>query len=249
MTRTLFFLLMGLVLQVSCEDTKEDFQLDSLGYNYYPLEVGNYWIYQVDSVEYIDLGAIKDTSRSYVREEIVEEFVDQVGDTIFRIERKVSPTQDYNWKVKDEWATEKNQTRVTRTEENLKYIKLVFPPTENISWDGNSFIPEGTEVFVAGETMDFFLDWSYKVLSLDQTETIGDTEYEKVVTTQNADSDELDLLHRRYVIEKYARDVGLVYKKHTILDTQCIEDCEGQTWEEKGEIGYTLEMTLLEYGS
>lgn len=247
--RNLLLVILGIICLTACkEDTKEDFELDSLGYNYYPVELGKYWIYQVDSVTYIDLGAIKDTTRSYLREEIVEEFVDQVGDTIYRIERKVSATSDYDWKVKDEWATEKQSNRVTRTEENLKYIKLVFPPTKSIAWDGNAFIPEGIEISVGGETIDFFLDWSYKILSVDQTETIGDIEYDNVLEIQNADSDELDLLHRRYVIEKYAREVGLVYKKHLILNTQCIEECEGMTWEEKASKGYTLEMTLLEHG-
>ncbi|MDA9774551.1 hypothetical protein N9B82_06300 [Saprospiraceae bacterium] len=246
--KKLLFLVFITVIAFSCNDQTEPFELDAFGYDYYPVEQGMYWIYQVDSVVYSDLGAVKDTTRSYLKEEIVERFIDQLGDTIFRIEREFSPTIDYDWKVKDEWATHKEPNRVTRTEENLKYIKLVFPPKENVSWDGNSFIPEGTDLFVGGETLDFFLNWSYKILSVDQAENIAGVDYDEVVTIQNADSDEIDLLHRRYAVEKFAKNVGLVHKKHIILDTQCIVDCEGQTWEEKGEKGYTMEITLIEYG-
>jgi len=232
----------------ACNDTTEDFKKNGFGYEYYPVQEGSYWIYQVDSVVYIDLGAIKDSTTSYLKEEIVEEFVDQLGDTIYRIEREISNSLDFDWKVKDEWATHKEANRVTRTEENLKFIKMVFPTNTGSSWNGNAFIPDGVELFVGGETLDFFIDWNYRILSTDLPEEIGSIEYDSIVTIQNADSSEEDKLHRRYAIEKFAKNVGLVYKKHVMLDTQCIEECEGQTWEEKGWMGYTMEITLLEYG-
>lgn len=244
----LFCLLFSIVYFTACEDVKEDVKLDSFGYEYFPLEMDAFWIYKVDSVIYTKLGDEKDTTSSYVKEEIIEVFVDQLQDTVYRIERSVSQSSTYDFKVVDIWAAQKDRNKATRTEENLKYMKLVFPLKEAVSWNGNSFITEDVNIFVGGETLDFFIDWDYKVLSIESDVVVGDNTYSQVATIQNADSGQDELIHRRYVIEKYAKGVGLVYKKHIILDTQCIVGCEDQTWEEKGEKGYVLESTLVEYG-
>ncbi len=240
-------ILLSLACFTSCEEVTEDVTLDNFGYEYFPLEENAFWIYKVDSVIYSQLGEEKDTTSSYVKEEIVEVFVDQVQDTVYRIERSVSKSSDYEWNVVDVWAAQKNQTMATKTEDNLKYMKLVFPLKETVSWDGNAFITEDVDVFVGGETLDFHRDWDYRVLSIESDALIGDESYTEVATIQNADSGENEFIHRRFVVEKYAKDVGLVYKRHVILDTQCIVECEGQTWEEKGEKGYLLESVLVEY--
>lgn len=241
-------LLLTLFCFVGCENVTEDVVLDSDGSAYFPLENNLFWIYQVDSVIYSKLGDDRDTTSSFVKEEIIEVFVDQLQDTVYRIERSVSPTSNYDWTVVDIWAAQKDQAKATRTEENLKYMKLVFPLKENISWNGNSFITEDVKIFVGGETLDFFIDWDYRVRSIEPNAEVGENNYNEVATIINADSGENELIHRRFVLEKYAKDVGLIYKKHIILDTQCIIECEGQTWEEKGEKGYVLESTLIEYG-
>jgi hypothetical protein len=66
-----------------------------------------------------------------------------------------------------------------------------------------------------------------------------------VVTVQNADSE--NLIELRLAHEKYARGVGLVYRELWILDTQCIEDCIGMTWEQKAEKGFILKQTLIDH--
>lgn len=237
------------LLFMSCDPVKEPFNFSDFGYQYYPIEEGSYWIYQVDSVVYRMVGAQRDSTTGYIKEEIVERFIDAVGDTIFRIERSFSRSSDYKWRVQDEWATSKDAGKVTRTEENLKYIKLVFPLKENVSWDGNIFISEDEiSIEVGGETLKPFLDWKYKVLTLGEKEIIGNNSFEKVSTIQNVDNSD-DFLHFRYAVEKYAENVGLVHKKQLILDSNCIVGCDTLTWEEKAEKGYIMEMTLVEYGN
>ena len=108
--KVLFSIVIALFIFTSCEDTKEDFIQGDKGYSYFPLEINNYWIYQVDSIIYRNLENKIDTTRSFLKEEIVEVFVDQVNDTIFTIERSFSESQDYNWKIKDVWTASKNST-------------------------------------------------------------------------------------------------------------------------------------------
>ena len=240
---------------MACPSETEEFPID-FGYEYYPMQQGLFWEYQVDSVIYTELGNKIDSTRSFVREEIVEKFVDQAADTVFRVERSFGVESGDFTRVIDQWATSVDETKVTRTEENLKYIKMVFPVEVEQRWDGNAFLNENTIITVRGETLELFIDWDYEVLSYQEEEEIGGLTYSDVFTIQSADNFDPDLepseqnkLERRFVIEKYAKDVGLVYKKHMILDTQCLTiECETQPWEEKAEKGYIMEMILFNYG-
>jgi hypothetical protein len=63
-----------------------------------------------------------------------------------------------------------------------------------------------------------------------------------VLTVREADSENLIELRRSRV--KYAKGIGLVYRELWVLDTQCIEQCDGKPWEEKAEKGFILSQTI-----
>ncbi len=228
----------------SCEKTKEEYDEDKFGYDYFPLEIGKYWIYKVDSTIYDDQGSKIINTISEVKEEVVERYTDQVGDTIYRIERSWRTGDSTSWKLTDVWTSYENNHQAFRTEENLKFIKFVFPPIKGLSWNGNLYIDESTVIDVAGESVNMYSGWdNYKIGSLDITETIGKTDYAKVATVLQTDDNNSNAIERRYAIEKYARGVGLVYKEYEILDSQCIT-CS-QDWQEKAEKGFILKQTLI----
>ncbi len=145
---------------------------------------------------------------------------------------------------------------MTRTEENLQFIKMVFPLQEDTEWDGNAFINESTSIVVGGETIELFIDFEYKVLSINEEEEVNGETFSDVITIQNADNfdplspaETQNKLERRMIIEKYAKDIGLIYRRHLIVDTQCLEPaCDDLSWEEKAEKGYSMEMFLVDHG-
>ncbi len=236
------------IVFLSCEkqSVTEDFDEDKFGYDYFPLEVGKYWIYEVDSIIYDDEGATVIETRSQIREEIVEVFEDASGDDIFRIERYWRSGDSVQWEVTDVWAAHKNSSQAFRIEENLKFVKFVFPPLDGTRWDSNLFLDNSTVITVAGESISMFAGWDdSRIESVDQVENIGIQEYEKVATILLTDDEEANTIERRYALEKYARGVGLIYKEYEILDSQC-SSCTG-TWREKAEKGFILKQTLLEY--
>lgn len=251
----LLFLLLCTPLFMACPSATEDFDID-FGYDYYPIDVGHFWEYQVDSVVYRDLGATRDSTSSFIKEEIVEKFIDQTNDTIFRIERTYKEESQSTAVPVDQWATSIDESLMTRTEENLQYIKMVYPVEVDDSWDGNAFINESTTLVIAGESIELFIDFDYKVLSVNEQEEINGVIYNDVLTIQNADNfdpnlplDTQNKLERRLIIEKYARGIGLVYKKHLIVDTQCLApECDDIPWDMKAEKGYGMEMFLIDYG-
>ena len=59
-------------------------------------------------------------------------------------------------------------------------------------------------------------------------------------------------IERRYVLEKYARNVGLVSRTDTIVDSRCKRlgdfiPCLGMPWIEKGEKGYIMNQVLISF--
>jgi len=246
--KRLIYLLISVFAFSSCTDIKEDFTISNVGWDYFPLNQNMYWIYKVDSITYALEGTSIDTTSSYIREEIVEVFVDNVQDTIYRIERYYSDSLNGNWRVTDEWSARINSIQAIRTEENLKFIKLTFPFNENKRWNGNSQIIQDT-IIVAGENIDeFYEDWDYEILRFDTPDTINNIFYQNVATIQNADSE--TLLNRKFAFEKYAKDIGLVQKYHFFLfNDSSIGVTDSVNWEEIAHKGYIMDMQLIEYGN
>lgn len=238
-------LLLFLFFWLGCKEQKDDFTFEN-GFEYFPLEVGNYKIYQVDSVIYDPAsgGINRDSSRTFIKETLIEKYSDDAGAEVFKIERAQRNTPADPWTITNIWTTSHNELRAYRTEENLKFVPLVFPVQARKRWNSLVFTDPALQVEIAGEPIEIFKGWSSEIESADQAEKIGDFDFEKVTMVIHADEE--NLIELRSVIEKYAKGVGLVFKEMKILDTQCISPCEGQPWEEKAEKGFILRQVLIE---
>lgn len=234
--------LLGFLFLSSCENKIEDYNPANSGSEYFPIEIGNTWTYQVDSIIYDKKGTQIDTVYHIVKETITESFEDNEGQTNFVIERfnKIG----VNWVNTDIWSTLKNDNHAIRNEDNLRFIKLVFPINENKYWDGNAFIDSDNIIIkIAGESIKLYERWSYNYESVNKFEKIGDNNYDNVTTVEQVDTE--NSINKRYSLEKYAKGIGLVYKKMIILNTQNNDDT--LPWEEKAEEGFILEQTLLSF--
>ncbi len=242
-----------LSLLVSC-DTEVEAPIDPqvYGYEFFPLEVGKYRVYQVDSIQF-DVGGdnlpTQDSSTFFLREETVEQYEDETGAMIYRIERYRADTLGAPWRIVDVVTQSRSINQAYHTEDNVKYIPMVFPIKEGQEWDGNAFVPEDMVVLVLGESIEMFKGWQYKVLATDQAETIGPHTYDAVVTIQQSDDE--NLIEYRHSIEKYAKDVGRIYRFRQILDSYCKyisfnDPCIDKTWREKAGRGFIVREVLIE---
>ena len=242
----IFLIISTIGLLLACGSETEDFGDGKFGYDYFPLELGKFWIYQVDSTIYDDEGATIINTTAQVKEEIVEQYTDEIGDEIFRIERFWRRNSSDLWQIRDVWTSFTSEAQAYKTEENLKFIKFIFPPSAGKRWDGNIFFDENVTLTVAGENLKVFKGWDeYRMESVDLPEVVGDVSYDNVATVLLTDDESLNSIERRYALEKYARGVGLIYKEFEILDSQC-SSCSA-SWLEKAEKGFILKQTLLEH--
>lgn len=243
MKNLLFFTLIS-ALWLGCQEQKDGFLIE-YGYEYFPLEVGKFKVFQVDSVVYnpVSGGTSRDSTRTFVRETLIEKFSGEDGGAMYKIEHAERRSESNPWVVKNIWTCSRDENRAYRTEENLKFVPLVFPIQVRKNWNSLVFIDPFLEVEIAGEPIEIFKEWSSEVLADPEPETIGNFDFEKILTVSHADAE--SKIELRFVQEKYAAGLGLVFKEMKILDTQCIEPCQNQSWEEKAEKGFILKQVLI----
>lgn len=241
MTRT-FLLFLLAALAFSCKEVKDPFQLPEYDdASFYPLQVGKFWEYRVDSTVFDQNAPEPVYSVSVlVREEVVDTFLDLQNHPWYRIERFERASDTLPWEIKQVVAATIRGNEALRLENDLTFVKLLFPLTPFKNWNGNKYFDPFTIVFISGEPVEMFKGWDYRMLSSGAQE-MG---YSDVTSILQADSE--NLLERRYALEKYARDTGLIYRELEILDTQTIDTIgENLPWEEKAQRGFKLTQQLL----
>lgn len=262
-------LILGLVgvSLIACKDVIEMRPEPVTGEAYFPLRMGQVKVYAVDSIIFDDApgGNAKDTISRFIMERVIDAYVsaEENGDSVYVIERAQRINMQAPWQITDLWLATRSSTEAIRAEENQRYLKLRFPVKEGQEWNSLAYIDDEQEVMIGTEIVEKFKNWESTILGLDQSETIGQFVFENGVLhcTHANDDNEIE---RRYVEEKYAKDVGLVFRKDSILDSRCkrlgtLEPClvidhsvtppdtMGMPWVEKAEKGYIMVQQLIHY--
>ena len=234
----------------SCSKTEvETFADKTRGEQYFPLSVGNWWMYELDSIIYDIKGnrLVLDTSHHIIRETIVDTLMNNINKMSYKIERQ-QLNNDSIWVITNIWWVYKDLDKVVRTEDNLSFIKLVFTVKEDITWDGNAFIEPHTELIVRHDVLEnTFIGWDYIYLNVGQKETINDVSYEDVITVDASLPKTIGDIQWRSTQEKYAKGVGLIYKNWELLDINTsIGDTSLSVYERSNE-GFLLSQRLINY--
>jgi hypothetical protein len=221
-------------------------------YAYFPLSIGKYIIWQIDSVVYdfAPAGGIsRDSSTTFVQERISDTLRDNTGQLVYEIERYERPHPDSAWTLVWVNTAGRNNAQAFRTENNFKFLKLVFPMDKRSEWDGHIWIDDDREIEINGERMRPFLNWSYEVDSIDVPASVGSFRFDSTLVVTEAD--DINIIERRLSRVRYAKNIGLVQREQWILDSQyCNQtpaplDCETRPWEIKAERGYILRQTVI----
>lgn len=251
----LFFSIIALIISACNERTTLDPEpFDDSHYGYFPLQTGKYLVYQVDSIIYDFApggGTVRDSFRTFVKEIFEDTLRDQTGQLNFTIERYERKSDTTAWILKSITTAARTETQAIRTEDNFRFLKLVFPLDTRSEWDGNIWIDENREIEIAGERIRPFTNWGYEVDSIDVQAIVGQFTFDSTLLVTEAD--DKNIIERRLSRVRYAKHIGVVWREQWILDSQyCNQspppaDCETKPWEQKAEKGYILRQMVIEF--
>lgn len=237
MRKRLGVILVFCLVILSCS-TDEPF-IPDMGFDYYPLQVGNYAIYEVDETNILQS---VETETSYdLRITVTGSSINEQGVVTYFLVREKRTSPSGNWESVDTWSTKVMDNKTVQNEGNVLFVKLVFPPSMNLAWDGNQFnnLPDDGNIFNDSNSGQYFIS------DLDEPLTLpsGFETAHSLTVIQNDFSDNIVGTDQRK--EVYAKGVGLIYKEITQLVYCTSSNCLGQQKVDKGVI---LTQSLKEHG-
>lgn len=241
---TVLFFSTFLTLLNACKTEKDSYV--SLGKEYMPLRLGQTLTYDVDSVIYDPQSnntVLIDTHYWQIKEVLKDSFRDLTGVLTYKVERWHRLKGASQWEIDHVLAVAATDAYFIREDNNLRFIKLPLVFGNKTTWDGNAFIDPSVKITIAGESLQpFSKKWTYQIVSLGVSEKIGNKTYPDILTVQ---AQTVNILNeKRSVLEKYARDIGLVYREEKILDTQKLD--ANIAWEKRAEKGYILTQRFID---
>lgn len=206
MKKLIGFVICSIIL-FGCSKKESSIELKSTA-DYYPLVLGSWHIYDVDSISYNDFtDPVTIDSISYqVREELTDTFYDLEGNLSYQITRSKRSGNDsvnvvdVSWKASDVWWVKADGGNIERTEENIKYTTLLDPIKEGSSWDGNGY--------------NFMDSWDFTYENIGRA--YGD--YSNTITV-NQRKEDVVIIYQDYK-EVFAKDIGLVSRIRINVESQ-----------------------------
>lgn len=199
----LLLLLLAIFVQSCKKDDDETPVALYTGQNYYPDEIGIERTYLVDSIAWDEFTNTIDTFRYYYREVIASHYTDNSGRKTQRIERFLFDSTAGNWVIWRVVAANVTSGTAELLDDNIRYLRLVFPPSLNTSWNGN-----------VHNTLD---PLTYKITAVHEPETTPFLQFDSTLTV--VQQDDFTLIYDRYAEERYAANCGLYYRYQKDVET------------------------------
>ncbi len=224
----LFFLLPSVVLigSYSCKVKSTEPDGAYVGYDYYPLELGRYIVYDVYDTNYTALGRIDSV---YQLKEIISGLIQEGNELKYVLHQYFKERSAPHWPSQPDsvWTLVNSSNQLIRTENNISYIKLIFPVKDNITWNGN-----------ARNIYDAQL---YMMRAVDQTYPVSGLFFNPSLLVQQ--SNEKSIVNKDVRYEVYARGIGPIKKEYTVYSYD-----QSQLGQDVVEFGYHKVFLIRDYG-
>jgi len=215
--------MISIVVLTSCKKEQDGSTFEKAA-DYFPMEAGKTFFYRLDSVKPVNIDTKLDTFYYLAKDSVIETFQDNLGQTSFKVYRYTTDTlQQHPFQYKNTYYVTHTATGVEVVENNLRFIKLASPVTENTRWKGNSYIDTKT----ANSPYKYYDEWNYQYQHIGLPFTTRKGTFNETVTVfqhqsqvQQGDFDPAYFDQRIYAVEVYAKGVGLIYKRFLFWDWQ-----------------------------
>lgn len=225
----LFLLIAAYCFFTGC--TKQDLQALDLKDSYYPLQVGKYIIYDVDSTVYDEFSQSSYLHQFQVKMLVADTFRDSNMKLNYRYERYTRENTGQAFQLADVWSATQQNGRVEVVEENQRFIKYIYPPVLGNSWKGNAYI----KADLNDPRSKFLGNWDYSFTAVDEPFELKGTTYDStIVVLENGEL--IPQVESSNFKTIYAKHIGPIYAKREYLEKQPSD----LTWQSGFSVEYRI---------
>ena len=239
----LLFVLVSSVIFNACNKSTEVLDVAAIN-DYYPLQVGKYVTYNLDSTVYINFGT-KDTVIKYqVKHQIDGQLSDNLGRPGYRVTRYIRKTAANPWVPDNTFMAVPTDFAMEFIENNMRFLKLKGPIREAFTWKGNSHI----DTYSLNSNVKYLDDWNYTYENVNMSQTVGAFTLDSTLDVNQRDeiignpADPNSYSEINFGTEKYAKGIGLVYRNFLHIEYQPPTPGRGGY-----RIGYGVKMTMIDH--
>ncbi|HSI76004.1 MAG TPA: hypothetical protein VK957_08910 [Lunatimonas sp.] len=202
-----FVALFALTL-LSCEEDRESPEL--LTSTYLPLNLGQYWTYEVVERVYFGENDFEE-NEFYYRDRITRQFVNEINELVHVITRERSENLQ-EWGNELAYTLNFSRNRIIRTINNEAVIPLVYPVQVFQQWDANGMNSNLPELFTVEEIGGY---------------VVGNRAFGSAAMIRQSEEDDLITL-RDNRFEVYAEGIGMVESYYEVFAYCSRSDCLGE---------------------
>ena len=203
-------------LLLACDNINSNLPPSQDGGKFFYPNIGQSVVYDVEDTQYELTG--KFTVKNYqLKESIASTFKDLEGKEALRIERYRRENDSQKWTIDSIFIAKREIDKALKTENNVTYVKIVFPIKEGVKWNGNAYNSLGNDIYELKKVNQKF-------------QTNGQNFDNTFSVIQQNDSTLVDLKRR---IEVYVENIGMIYQEKTNVLYCNSGDCLG-----KGKIDF-----------
>ena len=173
---------------------------------YYPLTIGTTRIYECTKIT-IDVPAdIHDTATFLLRETVKSLISKTKNCKTFAVNCEIKEEGSNEWKPYFSLSVQQYDHAIVRVKDNVPLQVLKFPAKTGFTWDLNEFNTLD-EQRISYSAINFINDNRADVLWSDSTLEVTQSDFKSLYTYQ-------------YAVEKYGKNVGMIYKKTIDVESQ-----------------------------
>lgn len=215
--KTLPLLLLAVLFTIAYSACKKADKVPEVKENeaYYPLQIGKYVIYSVDSTIWDDTQCVKITRHYQMMHTVVDTFTDSKGRLSYRVDVRIRKKAEDPWQLHEVAQVTNTGQELEMAYSTLRFIKMIYPIAENRTWKGNSYIN------VADSDYTYFNDWTYRYVNVDQPFGNGLVTYDNTVTVIAIDqavndpwAQPRDNASKTFCKEVFSKGIGMVYREY-----------------------------------
>lgn len=209
----LFTVALACLVFFSCKKETETITSEPVS-DYFPLEVGKYITYHLDSTVFVNFGGLTEV-HSYQEKHLVDaKITDALGRESYRILRFIrdmAGTQ--SWRAAGSYFVTPLDKQIEVVENNMRFVKLHQPIRKDFTWKGNIYLPNKPFPSFSFTNDEGMKNWDYQYESVNDTIQYGQQQIPGVLRVLHYDEpnklDTIDVSANQAFISKDAETVWL----------------------------------------